>query len=654
MTRYRSGFLLALLILIMNFPCLAATPGTVKKMVSSAVGVKTPVGSGSGTLILHDVVATACHVVEKAWDGFFVNTPGPNGQTKEYPAVPLVSDVWHDLCALLVPGISDDPNLRQALTTSQKPKVGDHVTAVSGRVNAAFSTGEVVRLEEVSSGDCTNMHRERGHLGRRPRKRGGTCIIADSPTEPGWSGAGLYESSSAKLLGIIVSGDAKDGRTWTVAVPSSWVKEVREGAAFRRRIILGWMACRDFECASDVIWGGIRRLSGKSRFRDDVLAEWAAVLADRKQFAQAEAIAGDLPTGPRFKALLGLATAHAAHGDPQAAKAVFRELLEFTQKARRRQSVRIRELTSMAEAQADAGFVEEAKETLFAALKALNDVESLSQTKIMGLLRIGSTASGARLFELADMVFHRATLEVANIRREEARNRLIGYVEEAIFSSRMARRGASFRDMKALIRVDERLKEADRFARDRRSLGPAAYRFLNSTAKVAAELYASEEAVARKLVSALVKATEHGFQARKARALSEVANELIEVDRDHARELYARAHKALATLTKFYDDLEDRRSQNGEPRDERRTSKRVDRARFMVAEGLARTGRYEEALGLCAQITEQRLRDEAYRWLAEALLSEGRVDKAIRTAANLFDRGLFLSVFVASSSKLYE
>ena len=607
---------------------------------------------------------TACHVVDDdgLWDGFSVYKSGSTGKPgKEFPAVTLSRDLRRDICMVYVRGLSNDRDLRQARiqTTSRKMQKGDRVTAVGTggkEFQLSFSDGHVARLEEVSSGDCTdNQIVERGQHGKRPRNRGGVCLFvetADTPVKPGWSGGPLYDSSG-RVVGMLVS--ASKGGDLVVAVPADWITEAQEAAVLQRHVISGWIACSgDFECVKKVIQEALfHYLPPKARFRGEVLAEWAKKLADRGNYEEARNVANGLSTGPRIDALLGIAAAYARSNNREAAKVVFDQVTAFALDVRRRPTVRVRELIAIAETQARNGFLKESEATFFAALEASEHVEGTVQTRVKSLLWIGSAASGVGLLGLADSAFSKGLVLATSIGRKNLRKRLVRSIELEISISRLAR-GDSLRELQPQLRIEERLADANRFIRERRSLATT-LGFVEQNARLAGQLFRSgEETLAQSLFSALIEVADLGWQEDQARAFSAIGDELFELDPDLSANLYLRAVGALASVTKFWEDLEAEHAKKGKPQSERKTSRRLDRARFMVVEGLTRIDNYEDALKLVSQIDEVRLREKGYQRLAKALVSAGEREKGFRTATNVLNGALFTSVFIAGTRPYNE
>ena len=653
MTRHNAcGWVIMLLVIGMSVTCFAATSNRIERLLPTVVMVGSKDGVGSGIIVDQDTVATACHVVDDdvVWKAISVYKPQVTGELgKEYPAVTLFRDIRRDVCLLFAPGLSDDVDLRQARRqmTNLKTEQGDAVSALGVKdYQVRFTVGEVVWLNEISSGNCTLETIQE----RRPQGRGGICLRIEprDPILPGWSGGPIYDGAGL-LIGMLVASNAEGDHA--AAAPVEWINEAWEAATLRREIISGWRKCiDDFRCASNVISRALRKLPERSRNRRDALVSWIDELARRGNFREALTLADDLHSGHRIAALTNIAVAYAESDNRSASKTVFDEAKALALTKRGRQYVRVRNLLTIGEAQARAGFVGEARHTFESAFKTVDET-SLVISQVEDILWIGVTASGVGLFDLADMAYERALVLASDIKRENTRSGMARDIEHEMVLSRMAR-GNSPEDMAARLHIERQLAELNRHVQDRHYLSLS---FIERNAKLAGQVFRSgEEALARHLFTELITWAEQSFQERQARALSVIGSELVELDMALARNLYLRALGGLESVKKFWEDLEDKRTREGKAQSERRTSGPLDEARLMVVEGLARTGRFTAANKLAAEIDEKRMREKAYRTLAMILLSSGEREKGYRTATNISDGALFTSVFIAGTRLIYD
>ena len=361
-----------------------------KSILSSVVMVKSNSGSGSGIIVDQDIVATVCHIVniDLLWGNVSVHKPDLIGKPeKEFPAVVFYRDPRRNVCLLSVPGISRDPDLHQVRIqmTSRKRKKGDRVIVVgTGGGESQFSDGHIIRLEEVSSGNCANdtIQEEGVSWQEVSESSWSLCVSMDIPVKPSWLGCPLY-NRFGQVIGMLV-GTSEDGDLH-IAIPFDWINEVREVAVFQQQVISYWMDCLgDFKCEKNVIQEAFdnfvvpeKVLLGKGA----VLAEWARELADRGSFEEAIDVTTDLSFNSRITALLSIAEAYVNSGDLQTAEIIFDQVISIILTRQEMRSMRSRRLLTIAETQARAGLLKKARGTYLAILEVLDvmDVKNLIQ-----------------------------------------------------------------------------------------------------------------------------------------------------------------------------------------------------------------------------------------------------------------------------------
>ena len=620
---------------------------TKRHLLQTVVTVQGSHGSGTGMVVDDDLVITACHVLgDDILNDPVIFKPNVAGlRSKGLPAVTLFRDVRRDVCLLHAPDLARAPDFRNVKIATRAPKEGERLIGVNVKdFQVGYSIGSVVRLKDVDAGNCTDMKREH----RPPRDRKGTCIITDGFSEPGWSGGGLFRESG-QLVGMIVGGSAIPR---LVAVPSKWLAQMRKALALGRiRLISRWSSCATFDCASRDIQAVLDTLPSRSRETAEVLAQWAKVLATHGEFVKAVDFATDLPTGLRITASIDIATAYADSGHRQPAEKMLRELVSFAETVRRRQSVRVSELVAIGTAQARIGFLEEAERTFLIALEAADSIEGRMLPKVEGLIEVATNASKARLFGLADLAFQRALIRTPRIKRDHIRIAVAQEIEEQMFISRLVRADEHRDDEAQSPLIIQRLAEIKRFADEWRIIPQDV---IDRTTQIAKTFHRQgDTATAENLFQALIAATGPTIQERKAIALSTIAQALIDIDPDLAKNLYLQARSALGEITEFYDDLESTRAKAGEAQVSRRTSWDVDRGRFMVVEGLSRIGHFEEAYQVASDIDVFAVRQNAYHLVAKDLVKSGFREHAQRVATNIMDDAMFASVFIENVAR-YE
>ncbi|MGK2913726.1 MAG: trypsin-like peptidase domain-containing protein, partial [Porticoccaceae bacterium] len=151
---------------------------------------------GSGVVIMNGVVATNCHVTNKAARLKVIY------QDKAYPAIARHTDGDRDVCSLTVEGMKAPV---ATLGYTNTLKVGQRVYAIGAPegLELTLSEGIVSSLREVT---------------------GGRYIQTTAPISPGSSGGGLFDEDG-RLLGLPTFYLA-EGQQLNFAVPVEWVREL--------------------------------------------------------------------------------------------------------------------------------------------------------------------------------------------------------------------------------------------------------------------------------------------------------------------------------------------------------------------------------------------------------------------------------------------
>lgn len=295
-------------------PDFAVLQGLMSSLVKvEAVNPDGSVSIGTGVLVAPGIVATNCHVTQRARS--IQVTKGDH-----FPVESQHADVERDLCLLAAPHVENVPVAR---LRDEPLRIGEEVYAIGFifGVSPRFNTGEVNALHDYA---------------------GGKVIQSTTPFTSGASGGGLFDREG-RLAGIVTF-KYRSGASYHFSLPVAWVADAaRNFRGVPVRPVEGtpfWQKPRDAQpyflrassLEAESNWRALADLAGQwSEAEPRNSSSWFALGQAHQHLKQhdqsIDAFKRAIALDPRFlRAWYQLGLAYAGSGDAEQVEQVYRVL----------------------------------------------------------------------------------------------------------------------------------------------------------------------------------------------------------------------------------------------------------------------------------------------------------------------------------------
>ena len=302
---------------------------------------------GSGVVIGAGIAITNCHVIEQAAKVQIQQAADSHAaESYRMNAEVIVADDDKDLCLLYAADLTTPPAAKAAtMGAAKRLSIGEEVYAIGAPqgLELSLSRGIVAQL--------------RGIKGKAP------IIQTDAAISPGSSGGGLF-NEDGELVGITTFRH-KEGEGLTFALPAEDVATLLKTSQQEIALATKWQTCTAnprYKCILDLAIQTARQIDD-----DRALSYIAVTQAAVGDINGAKQTAQEVSSDNRAYTLSNIAIVQAQWGDASSAK----QIVEQIDNA----GIRVASLLSIAKAQANAGEISGAKQTIDNAKRIAQNID---------------------------------------------------------------------------------------------------------------------------------------------------------------------------------------------------------------------------------------------------------------------------------------